>query len=229
MTMTFAEIYPTETCSHIPRPGSSSVYMYMYGRNLRALSPTLLRLLEERAQPARLALHVLRRARLAVLVRVHLERLRMRRGERVLGAVERGVDVVVAREEVRLELAREDVEVHVRHSLAGRRAVLAVRERTDIVSSSVGAARGGLARVGDITHLTGDSQPVGAVRTLDDAPDVLHGGHERRELVLLEVGEAGDDTGGYYEDICGGREAVKTSLRPGSSGRTDGLRLGRWA
>ena len=79
----------------------------------------------------------------------------------------------------------------------------------------------------DGTHLACDGQAVGAVDALDDAPDVLDGGHERRELVLLEVGEAGDDTGGYYEDICGGREAVRSSLRPGSSRRTDGL--GRWA
>ena len=74
-------------------------------------------------------LHVLRHARLAILVRVDLKRLRVRGGERVLGAVERGVDVVVVGKVVALELPGEEMEVDVRHGLARSFPILSRREK----------------------------------------------------------------------------------------------------
>ena len=51
------------------------------------------------------------------------------------------------------------------------------------------------------THLAGDGKPICTIDALNDAPDMLHEGHELRELVVLEVRQARHDAGGYYEDI----------------------------
>ena len=69
------------------------------------------------------------------------------------------------------------------------------------------------------THLAGDGKPVCTVDALDDAPDVLHGGHELRELVVLEVCQARDHARGYDEDICGmeGTADVRGRTRHGSA------------
>ncbi len=52
-----------------------------------------------------------------------------------------------------------------------------------------------------MAHLAGDGQTIGAVDTLDNARDVLHGGHQGAELIMLEVREASDDARGDDEDI----------------------------
>lgn len=52
-----------------------------------------------------------------------------------------------------------------------------------------------------VAHLAGDGQTIGPVDTLDNARDVLHGGHQGAELIMLEVREARDDARGDDEDI----------------------------
>ncbi len=51
------------------------------------------------------------------------------------------------------------------------------------------------------TYLTRNGEAVGRVHTLNHTSDALHGGHERRELVMSEVRETWYDACGYYEDI----------------------------
>ena len=54
---------------------------------------------------------------------------------------------------------------------------------------------------GMVAYLASDGEPVRGIHALDDASDVLHRGHQRRELVVLEVCETRDDACGYDEDI----------------------------
>ena len=51
-------------------------------------------------------------------------------------------------------------------------------------------------------HLAGDGQAISRVDALNDASDVLDGGHQGCKLVMAEVCKAGDDACGYDEDIC---------------------------
>ena len=77
------------------------------------------------------------------------------------------------------------------------------------------------------THLDCDGEPVGAIDALDDAPDVLHGGHQSGELVVPEVREARYDARGYYQHICGGAGERLGGTRRAGDARpgTMGLRL----
>ena len=63
-----------------------------------------------------------------------------------------------------------------------------------------------------VRYLTSNSHTVCPIHSLDNAPNMLHGSHKRRELVLLEVCEAGDDACGDDKDIC--RSLRETPVRP---------------
>ena len=52
-----------------------------------------------------------------------------------------------------------------------------------------------------VRYLTSNSHTVCPIHSLDNAPNMLHGSHKGRELVLLEVCEAGDDACGDDKDI----------------------------
>ena len=72
---------------------------------------------------------------------------------------------------------------------------------------------------GMVAYLASDGEPVCGIHALDDASDVLHRGHQRRELVVLEVRQARDHARGYDEDICGmeGTADVRGRTRHGSA------------
>ena len=77
------------------------------------------------------------------------------------------------------------------------------------------------------THLAGDGKPICTIDALNDAPDMLHGGHELRELVVFEVGQARDNARGYDEHVCGQTREITSR---GCEGRAEGTDVqGRWA
>lgn len=85
-----------------------------------------------------------------------------------------------------------------------------------------------------MAHLAGDGQTIGPINTLDNARDVLHGGHQGAELIMLEVREARDDARGDDEDIWrparetlpAWHDAATGSVRARTRGTHD---RGRWA